>query len=149
MTAVVGTVSSILACFAGQAVLAGEGLEGHLADPGALRSVIGAGVYMTVLALVALGLGTLIRSVAATIATVVALVFVLPGVANALPAAWQNAIVPYFRPTPARRSSANQVRTILAAPVVSTRLRGGVRVCSRRTRRGRGNLDRARHAIGG
>jgi len=95
-TMVVGTVSSFLAFFVGQAILTSKGLEAHLGDPGAARSVIGAALYLTVLVLISLGLGTLLRSAAGAIATVVALVFVLPGLANALPTAWQNAIVPYF-----------------------------------------------------
>ena len=61
-----------------------------------LRSVIGAGLYLTVLGLLALGLGTLIRHTAGGIAAVFGLIFVLPGIVAALPASWSDAISKYL-----------------------------------------------------
>ena len=44
----------------------------------------------------ALALGVLVRSSVGTIAAVVALMLVLPGIATALPGAWQDTVVPYL-----------------------------------------------------
>jgi hypothetical protein len=66
------------------------------AAPGALRAVIGAALYLTVLALLGLGLGALIRNTAGGIAAVTGLIFVLEAVRLALPQSWQASVVPYF-----------------------------------------------------
>jgi ABC-2 type transport system permease protein len=57
----------------------------HLGDPGVLRAVICAGVFLAVTALFAFGLGTLLRSSAGTITASFALLFVLPGIVLAMP----------------------------------------------------------------
>lgn len=95
-TVVVGVVSSFAAFFVGQAILSDKGINAHIGDPGALRAVVGAGLYLAVLGLLALGLGALIRHSAGAIAAVFGLVFVLPGIAAALPSSWDKAISPYL-----------------------------------------------------
>ncbi|HEV8277280.1 MAG TPA: hypothetical protein VGQ26_16525 [Streptosporangiaceae bacterium] len=91
-----GIAASFLTFLGDQRIYAGKGIHVHLGDPGALRSVAGAGLYLAVLALLAAGLGTLIRSTAGAVAAVAALVFVLPGLANVLPASWQDTVIPYL-----------------------------------------------------
>jgi ABC-2 type transport system permease protein len=98
-TAVVLIVSEIacfIAFFAGQAFLANKGLQAHLSDPGVLRAVIGGGLYLAVLGLLALALGTIIRHSAGAIATLAGVLFVLPGIVSALPRATQDAIAQYL-----------------------------------------------------
>jgi len=94
--AVVGLVSSFAAFFVGQAILSSQHIEAHIGDPNVLRSVIGAGLYLAVIGLLALGMGALIRHSAGAIAAVFGLIFVLPGVVLALPASWGNAIGKYL-----------------------------------------------------
>jgi ABC-2 type transport system permease protein len=96
VTAGVGIVASFAAFFVGQAILSGKGIEAHLGDPGTVRSIVGAGLYLAVIGLLGLGLGTLIRRTAGGIAALVGLVLILPGVVAALPSAWSNAINPYL-----------------------------------------------------
>jgi ABC-2 type transport system permease protein len=96
VTALVGIVSSVAAFVVGQAVLANKGLQAHLGDPGVVRSVLGAGLYLAVLGLVALGIGTLIRSTIGATAVVVGLVFILPGIVGALPSSWERVVTPYL-----------------------------------------------------
>jgi ABC-type transport system involved in multi-copper enzyme maturation permease subunit len=96
VVAVVGIVASFGAFFVGQSILASKSIEAHIGDPGAVRSVVGAGLYLTVLGLLALGLGTLIRRTAGAIAAVVGLILILPGLVNALPSSWQDAISKYL-----------------------------------------------------
>jgi ABC-type transport system involved in multi-copper enzyme maturation permease subunit len=92
----VSEIACFIAFFAGQAFLAQKGLETHIGDPGVLRAVIGGGLYLSVLGLLALGLGTLIRHSAGAIAALFGLLLVLPGIAGALPQAWQNTINQYL-----------------------------------------------------
>jgi ABC-2 type transport system permease protein len=56
-----------------------------LSDPGVLREVVGASLYLTVTAFVGLGLGALLRRTAAGLSVFAALFFVLPIVAAYLP----------------------------------------------------------------
>ncbi len=59
-----------------------------LGDPNVLRSIVGAGLYLTVLGLFALGIGALIRHSAGAIATVIGAVLVLPILTSLLPGDW-------------------------------------------------------------
>ncbi len=93
---VVGTVASFVAYFVGQAILAGKGLESSMGDPGVLRAVIGGGLYLAVLGLLALGLGAIIRVSAGAISALFGVLFVLPVVTNFLPSSWQDTISPYL-----------------------------------------------------
>ena len=57
---VVGTVTSFITFFVGQSILGAHGVG--LGAPGALRSVIGVGLYLGLLGVFAVGLGTIIRN---------------------------------------------------------------------------------------
>jgi ABC-type transport system involved in multi-copper enzyme maturation permease subunit len=94
--AVVGLISSFAAFFVGQAILSSKHIGASIGDPNVLRSVIGAGLYLAVLGLLALGIGALIRHSAGAIAAVFGLIFVLPSIVFALPASWSNAISKYL-----------------------------------------------------
>src|SRR6476660_4227629 len=78
-------VASTTAFFVGQALLGGNGLNGSLSDPGALRSVVGAALYLTVAGMTALAIGALLRNTAAAVTTFVAVFFVIPPLTNLLP----------------------------------------------------------------
>jgi ABC-2 type transport system permease protein len=56
-----------------------------LTDPGVLREVVGSSLYMTVIAVIALALGVLLRKTAAGLSVFAAVFFVIPIVVNALP----------------------------------------------------------------
>lgn len=96
VAAVTGILSSFAAFYAGQAILAGRGIQASIGGPGVLRSVIGAGLYLAVLGLLALGLGALIRRTAGAVAAVVGLALILPVLVQGLPASWQNAVTRYL-----------------------------------------------------
>jgi ABC-2 type transport system permease protein len=89
---VLGEVLSFAGYFLGQAILSDRHLESHIGDPGVLRTVIGGGLYLVVLGLLAVGLGALIRRTAGAIAALFGLILVLPGIVAALPQSWQDAI---------------------------------------------------------
>jgi ABC-type transport system involved in multi-copper enzyme maturation permease subunit len=79
----------------GQALL-GEQLSASLTDPGALRSVLGAALYLTVAGLTAIALGALLRNTAAAITTFVAVFFVIPPLTNLLPTSLTDHFVQYL-----------------------------------------------------
>ncbi|MER7205462.1 ABC transporter permease [Streptosporangium sp. NPDC000239] len=78
VTFVVGVVASFAAFLAGQAVFAGRAAAVSLADPGVLRAIVGAGLYLAAGGLLGLALGTLIRHTPGAIVAACALLMVLP-----------------------------------------------------------------------
>lgn len=89
-------IASIAAFVVGQAFLSRTGLDASLSDPGALRSVVGAALYMTVAGVTALALGALIRNTAAAITTFVGVFFVIPPLTLLLPASLTEQFVQYL-----------------------------------------------------
>ena len=75
-------------------------LRGHvsitLSQPGVTRAVIGAILYLTVLGLFALAIGGLIRHTAGAIATVIALVLVVPPLISLIPGTIANHVHGYL-----------------------------------------------------
>jgi ABC-2 type transport system permease protein len=89
---VVGIVGSFISFFVGQALLSSQGITMSLASPGALRSVIGVGLYLGLLGVLAVGLGAIIRSSAGAIAALVGLILVLPAVLQVLPSSIRDGV---------------------------------------------------------
>ena len=67
-----------------------------LGQPGVLRAVVGSGLYLAVLGLLALGLATVIRHTAGAISAFVGVVLVLPLIVQALPASISDAVARYL-----------------------------------------------------
>ena len=80
---VIAEVVSFVCFFIGQAVVHPV-LDVSLSQPDVTRAVIGAGLYLTVLGLFALAIGSLIRHSAGAIAAVIGLVLVVGGLLNLL-----------------------------------------------------------------
>jgi ABC-2 type transport system permease protein len=90
-------VPSVLAAFLiGQSILTSKHLQANLSDPGVLRAVIGAALYLTVVGLLGIGLGALLRNTAAGISTLFGLLFVLPIIVRFLPSSWADPINKYL-----------------------------------------------------
>ena len=68
--------------------------HGHI--PGSPGAVIGAALYLTVIAVLTLGIGAIIRNTAGGIAAFAAIFFVVPPLLNVLPTSWNDAITPYL-----------------------------------------------------
>jgi ABC-2 type transport system permease protein len=96
VTLVVGFVSCFAAFFIGQAILSTQGIQAGLGDPGVVRAVVGSAIYLAVLGLLALGIGTLIRRTAGAIAALVGLLLVLPTLVAVLPSSFSNAVARYL-----------------------------------------------------
>jgi len=91
-------LGAVLAAFlTGQAILSSRGLDSvALGDPGVLRAVVGAAVYLSGAGLIGLAVGALLRNTAAAISLVVATLFVVPGLFQLLPASWNDNVAPYL-----------------------------------------------------
>jgi ABC-2 type transport system permease protein len=96
VTFVLMLAASLISFFAVQAIVTQHHQQHALGDPGALRVVVGAALFMTVLGVMCTALGALVRSTAGGIALFVGLLFVLPGVTAILPASISSSISPYL-----------------------------------------------------
>jgi ABC-2 type transport system permease protein len=92
----ISLITSFVAFFLGQALLDGQSIGVSISDPGALRSVIGAALYMTVAGIIAITLGALLRNTAGAISTFVGAFFVLPPLAGLLPSSVSDNLTPYL-----------------------------------------------------
>ncbi|MFF5307930.1 ABC transporter permease subunit [Streptomyces massasporeus] len=91
------SVAVLGAFLAGQSVLSSRGLDSTaLSDPGVLRALAGAAVYLAGAGLNGLAVGVLLRNTAGTITLVVGALFVVPGLIRLLPSSWNDAIGPYL-----------------------------------------------------
>jgi ABC-2 type transport system permease protein len=82
---VFGEVVSLVAFEVGQVILSGSAPHASLGEPAALRAVLGGGLYLAALALLALGLSSCLRHTAGAITAYVAVLLVLPIIVNVLP----------------------------------------------------------------
>jgi hypothetical protein len=97
LTTLVLMVPTILVSFVvSQAILSRRSIDVGFSDPHVARAVLGAGLYVTVVALFGLGLGAIVRNTAGGIAAFAAVMFVLPPLMNVLPAKWNSAASPYL-----------------------------------------------------
>jgi ABC-type transport system involved in multi-copper enzyme maturation permease subunit len=92
----IGLAASAVSFTIGQALLQSTGRSVGFDAAGALRSVLGAALYVTVAGMVAMGLGALLRNTAAAITTFVGVFFLLPPLTSLLPSAWSTQIAPYL-----------------------------------------------------
>jgi ABC-2 type transport system permease protein len=94
----------LIAFFASQAILSKHDiLQISFTHGGVARAVIGGAVYLALLAVLTVALGTIVRNTAGGIAVFAAIFFVIPPLLNILPTSWNNAISPYL-PDAAGRS---------------------------------------------
>jgi ABC-2 type transport system permease protein len=89
-------VASLVSFYAVQAIVTQHHVQHSLGDPGALRTVVGTALFLSVLGILCVGLGGMLRNTAGGIATFVALLFVLPGISAILPSSVNDAISPYL-----------------------------------------------------
>jgi ABC-type transport system involved in multi-copper enzyme maturation permease subunit len=87
---VVMTAGALIAFVLGQALLSSQHLGTSLGDPGVIRVVLGVGLYLTVVGLLGVAIGAVIRNTAGGIATVFGLLLVVPVLAEALPRSWAD-----------------------------------------------------------
>lgn len=96
VTFVLMLIASMISFFAVQAIVTQHHLQHGIGYPGALRTVIGGALFLTVLGMMCVGLGGIMRNTAGGIAAFVGLLFVLPGISAILPSSLNNSISPYL-----------------------------------------------------
>ena len=123
VTLVVSLVTSFIAFFVGQAAMSGSGVSASLfhsvtipanavqngppnnvtfsgtivISPGTvLTAIIGTALFVTVVALIAFGLGSIIRHTAGAITSAIGLMFIIPVIVQLLPDTWRWDIMRFF-----------------------------------------------------
>ena len=92
----VSLVASFISFFLGQMLLNSQHIGVSITASGALRSVIGAALYLTVAGIIGVALGALFRNTAAGIATFAGVFFVIPPLASLLPSSVSSHLSPYL-----------------------------------------------------
>jgi hypothetical protein len=98
-----GLVTTFASFWTGQAIFSSKGLDVSIADPGVARAVVGGALYLTVVGLLGLGIGIMVRRTAGAITALVALLLVVPIVSGFLPVSWNERFGKYL---PARAGMA-------------------------------------------
>lgn len=96
ITLVATLISTVSAFLINRAVLSTADVNISLTDPGVLRAVTGAALYLTAVAVFAGGLGWLLRSTAGALATLFGVLIVLPVAAYLLPSGIRGNVLPYL-----------------------------------------------------
>ncbi|MEU4746525.1 ABC transporter permease [Actinosynnema sp. NPDC023658] len=96
VAAVAGQALMFATFLLGQALLAAQDVpHASLDDPGVLSAVVGGGLYLAAIALLAIGLGTILRATAGALTTLVGIVFLVPAVAGLFPA-WLRGLLDFW-----------------------------------------------------
>jgi ABC-type transport system involved in multi-copper enzyme maturation permease subunit len=91
------TIPAVLVAFLiGQSIFSSKSLQTDLGQPGVARAVIGAALYLTLIGVLGIGLGALLRNTAAAISSLFGLLFVLPIIMNFLPSSFSSAVDKYL-----------------------------------------------------
>ncbi|MFJ8075707.1 ABC transporter permease [Streptomyces sp. NPDC096176] len=96
VTFTVSLVTAFVTFPAAQLLFAGTDQEASLGDPGVFRALVGSSTGLTLLGLIALGLGALLRSVPGAIGAFIGGVMVLPEVVTMIPSDVVADAVEYF-----------------------------------------------------
>jgi ABC-2 type transport system permease protein len=91
---VTSLIAAVIAFFLGQVLLSSHGVG--IGSPHAVRAIVGAALYLTVIGVLSMGVGFAVRNTAGGIASVFGLLLVIPGLGNALPSSWQPHVLPYL-----------------------------------------------------
>ncbi len=93
---VVAVPSTLIAFFAGQALLTHDHIQIAFSHSGVPGAVLGSALLLALVGVFGLGLGSIMRNTAAGIASFVAIMFVIPPLVTVLPSNISNSITPYL-----------------------------------------------------
>jgi ABC-2 type transport system permease protein len=96
VTFVLMLLASAISFLAVQAIVSAHDQQHAIGDPGALRVVIGAALFLTVLAVMTIGIGALVRSSAGGIALFVGVLLIVRLLARFLPSSIADSVEPYL-----------------------------------------------------
>jgi hypothetical protein len=93
---VAGQLLMVAAFLIGQSLIAGRGVpNASLGDPGVVAAVVAGGLYLALIALLAAGLGTILRATAGALVTLVGIVFLVPALAGIFPS-WTTGLLDFW-----------------------------------------------------
>ena len=116
---VLGEIAAFGAFGVGQAILHGKGAGVSLSDHNVLRVVIGGGLYIAIVGLLAFGLGGLVRRTAGALATFFAVLFLPSALIDLLPSSWHDAVMRF-----APANAGTQIMNIYHKPNMLTAWNG-------------------------
>lgn len=90
------SVTTLTSFLIGQAILNRQAHGTTLSGPNVAQAVIGSAVYLCLVGLLGIALGALLRNTAGAISALVALLLVLPILANFLPGTWADTVGKYL-----------------------------------------------------
>jgi ABC-2 type transport system permease protein len=93
---IVSLVSCLTVFFIGQQILASKNAGVSITDPGVLRAVLGAVVYLTLIGSIGVGVGAIVRHTAGAVAILFAVLLVVPGLVMLLPSPWDDNVTKYL-----------------------------------------------------
>ncbi|QYF72856.1 ABC transporter permease subunit [Cryobacterium sp. PAMC25264] len=94
-TYVVGLISVVGSYLVASPIMSGKGISASLADPDLFLPLMSAALYLSLVAVFSLGLGTILRSSAGGIAAALGIILLLPTVLQLIPATWVADLLPY------------------------------------------------------
>ncbi|MCU7727888.1 ABC transporter permease [Actinoplanes sp. KI2] len=93
---VTGAAGAVVGFLISNGVLTGAANSMSLSDGGVLRGLLGVGVYLGLVGVIGVALGTLLRSTAGGISALVGTFLLVPGLMSLLPKSWQTDLTPYL-----------------------------------------------------
>jgi hypothetical protein len=96
VTFVVSLPTAVLGFELGQWAQSSTHAQADLGTPGALRAIVGGAVYLTLIGLLAVGIGFIVRNTAGAIATLFGIVLVAPLLTNALPEPYSTDVAKFL-----------------------------------------------------
>jgi len=96
VVAIVSLISCVTVFFICQALLAAKHAGVSITDPGVLRAVVGGAAKMVLIGVIAVGVGAIVRHTAGAVAILFAVLLIIPGLVQLLPAPWNNDITLYL-----------------------------------------------------
>ncbi|WP_022883467.1 ABC transporter permease subunit [Glaciibacter superstes] len=94
-TFVVGVVATVGSFLVASPIMAQDGLSANLFDGAVILPLLGGALFLALLSVVSLGIGTILRSSAGGIAAALGVVLLLPIVLGMIPAQWAMDLLPY------------------------------------------------------
>ncbi|MFI5956754.1 ABC transporter permease [Cryptosporangium sp. NPDC051539] len=93
---VVGVVGTFVVFLVSSGILSGTRVAMGLGDNEVVRGLVGVGVYLALVGVIGVALGTLLRSIAGGISLLVGVFLLLPGLMSLLPLSWRTDLNPYL-----------------------------------------------------
>ena len=89
-------IGALIAFLISGGVLSGTAIAMNLGDGGVLRGLLGVAVYLGLVGVIGVALGTLLRSTAGGISALVGTFLLVPGLMSLLPKSWRADLTPYL-----------------------------------------------------